>query len=255
MRILIINPNSDSVMTRAILKSAKAFAGNDFKVDCRLTPGAPKFIDTYEDQIKAAPGMIQLLRENEEDFDAFVVACHCDPNLDALKEITGKPVIGIGEASMKIASMLGHRFAVISTDARSIPIKEALIWKYHLQDVAASVRAPRQMPNDKKTSSGEKYLRIAQEAVTEDRADVIVLWCAGMTGLDKRLQETLSVPVLDGVLCALMIASGLVRHGIFTRKFRRTNPQPLGMTGRAKAPRASKKPQEPISPHTKDTES
>ena len=130
MRILIINPNSDLEMTAAIQRSAESFANGEFDVVCRPTPGAPKFIETYEDQLTAAPGMVQLVRENEDEFDAFVIACHCDPNMDAMKEITGRPVVGIGEASMKIASMLGHRFSVISTSKRSIPNKEALARKY-----------------------------------------------------------------------------------------------------------------------------
>lgn len=135
MRILIINPNSSADMTRAIHKAAERFAGDTVEVDCLATPGAPPFIETYEDQLKAAPGMISLLRENESSHDGFVVACHCDPNLDAMKEITKKPVVGIGEASMKMATFLGHRFSVISTRAHSVPNKEALIRKYHLQDL------------------------------------------------------------------------------------------------------------------------
>jgi allantoin racemase len=38
-------------------------------------------------------------------------------------------------------------------------------------------------------SDEEKYLRAAQSALEEDMAEVIVLGCAGMTGLDKRLAE------------------------------------------------------------------
>jgi allantoin racemase len=222
MKILIINPNSDERMTEAMLKSAKHFADEDFEVACMSTPAAPKFIETYEDQIKAAPGMVKLLKNNEEEFDAFIIACHCDPNLDMMKEITKKPVVGIGEASMKIASMLGHRFSVVSTDKHSIPNKEALIRKYHLQDLAASVRAP---SNEmKELTDEEKYFTAARLAVEEDMAEVIVLGCAGMTGLDKRLQKELCVPVLDGVICALIIAAGLVKYGVSTSKIRRYNP-------------------------------
>lgn len=223
MRILIINPNSDLEMTAAIQRSADSFANGEFDVVCKPTPGAPKFIETYEDQIKAAPGMVQLVRENEDEFDAFVVACHCDPNLDALKEISRKPVVGIGEASMKIASMLGHRFSVVSTAKHSIPNKEALIRKYHLQDLLASVRAPE---DEMATASDEeKYLQTAQSALEEDMAEVIVLGCAGMTGLDKRLEEKLGAPVLDGVACALIIAAGLIKYRVSTSKIRRYNPE------------------------------
>jgi allantoin racemase len=222
MKILIINPNRDESMTEGMLKSAKQFANRDFEVDCISTPAAPKFIETYEDQIKSAPGMVKVLKENEEEFDAFVIACHCDPNLDVMKEITKKPVVGIGEASMKMASMLGHRFSVVSTDRHSIPNKEALIRKYHLQYLAASVRAP--LDDMKELTDKEKYFNVARLAVEEDMAEVIVLGCAGMTGLDKRLQKELGVPVLDGVICALIIASGLVKYNVSTSKIRRYNP-------------------------------
>lgn len=222
MKILIINPNSSSEMTSKIKETALQFAAGAFEVDCLPTPGAPDYIETYEDQVRAAPGMIRLVRENEEAYDAFIVACHCDPNLDAIKEITSKLVVGIGEASMKIASMLGHNFSVVTDTIHSVPNKEALARKYHLQDVLASARAPER--NTEELSFDEKILRTAEAAVKEDQAEVVVLGCAGMTGLDKHIQEQLGVPVLDGVVCSLIIASGLVKYGVSTSKARRYNP-------------------------------
>jgi allantoin racemase len=61
-------------------------------------------------------------------------------------------------------------------------------------------------------------------ALEEDMAEVIVLGCAGMAGLDRRLREALGVPVLDGVVCALILAAGLARCGLGTSKVRRYNP-------------------------------
>lgn len=225
MKILIINPNSDPKMTEKIQKTAQDFANGAYEVVCKSTPGAPEFIETYEDQITAAPGMIQLLKEHK-DADAFIVACHCDPHLDVLKEMTATPVVGIGEASMKLASMLGHKFSIIQTTRHSIPSKEALVQKYHLSHALASIRAPSDEKNTKKEKEKEKYLQAAQSAITGDMAEVIVLGCAGMTGLDKYLQEKLQVPVLDGVICALIVAAGLVKYGISTSKIRRYNPPP-----------------------------
>lgn len=222
MKILIINPNCDPEMTEAIQKSAERYASGEFEVICKSAPGGPIFIETYEDQIKAATGMIELVKENEDEVDAFIIACHCDPNLDLMKEITRKPVIGIGEASMKIASMLGHKFSVVSTAKHSIPNKEALILKYHLKDAMASVRAPADEMCE--CSDEEKYLNAAKLAIEEDMAEVIVLGCAGMTGLDRSMEDELEVPVLDGVTCALIIAAGLVKYGISTSKARRYNP-------------------------------
>ena len=223
MKILIINPNSSTAMTAAIQKGAEVFVQGEYEVETRCVPEAPKFIETYEDQTMAAPGMIRLVRENESEFDAFINACHCDPNLDVLKEITTKPVVGIGEASMKMASMLGHRFSVVSTALHSVPNKEALVRKYHLDGMLASVKSP---PGDMADCGDEeKTLLAAKTAVKDDMAEVIVLGCAGMAGLDKRIQSALGVPVLDGVVCALIIASGLVRYGVSTSKIRRYNPE------------------------------
>jgi allantoin racemase len=207
IKILIINPNSDPEMTRAIQETADGFTKQGLEVLCQRTPGAPEFIETREDEVLAAPGMIKLVKENNDNYDAFIIACHCDPNLDVIKEITDKPVVGIGEASMRIACMLGHRFTIIQTTEESVPLKEALVEKYQLLDALASVRAPRDISPG--CSDEEKYVAAARDAIAENRADVIVLGCAGLTGLDKRMQKELGVPVLDGVICGLILASAL----------------------------------------------
>ena len=104
----------------------------------------------------------------------------------------------------------------------SIPNKEALVRKLCLEGALASVKAPPEGLSG--ASEEEKYLRAAQMAMEEDMAEVIVLGCAGLAGLDKRLSAQLGAPVLDGVACALIIASGLVKYGVSTSKVRRYNP-------------------------------
>lgn len=216
MRILIINPNSSADMTGDIDRKAKLYCDPDIEVHTVRTPGAPEYIDTYTDAALACPGMMKILEENESLYDAFIVACHCDPNLDVLKEMTEKPVVGIGEASMKLASMIGHRFAVVSIGSRPVPIKEELIRSYGLEKYAGKI----QTSGEALTDCGDKeaFLAAAKRAVEEDRAEVIVLGCAGMCGLDDFIAEEIGVPVLDGVTCALMIASGLIRMGTGTSK-------------------------------------
>jgi len=221
MKILIINPNSCLDMTDVIQKSAETFVKGEYEVMTLPTEGAPKFIDTYKDQALAAPGMIKIVKNYEDEFDAFIVACHCDPNLDLLREITCKPVVGIGEASMKMASMLGHRFSVISTAKHSVPNKQALISKYHLEGYLASVRYPRPEFEGCNCNEEQIYLETSKDAIKEDMAEVIVLGCAGLAGLDKKIQEQVNVPVLDPIVCALIIASGLVKSNYSISKIRR----------------------------------
>ena len=218
IRILIINPNSSKEMTNDIQRAAETYADGEFTVRTVSTPGAPEFIDYYIDAALAAPGMMQIIRDNYHEYDAFIVACHCDPNLDLLKEFCDKPVIGIGEASMKMASMLGHKFSVISTGSHSIANKEMLIHKYGLDSSAASVRAPE--IDAASYNSADLFMSAAQAAIEKDAAEVLVLGCAGMAGIDKQIQEKFHVPVLDGIICALMLAVGMVKADYTTSKYR-----------------------------------
>lgn len=216
--ILIINPNSSLDMTEAIHKNAVAFAGEDMEITTVPTLGAGPFIATYEDHFKAAADMLKLLREGQDKFDAFVIACHADPNLDLMKEITRKPVVGIAEASIKIATMLGHSFSILAPVERTIPNKKALIEKYGLLRDLASVRAG---SAERGSNLADQLTAAGRRAIEEDGAEVLVLGCAGFSGLDKRIENELGVPVLDGVVCALIIAAGLVKYNVSISKIRR----------------------------------
>ena len=43
--------------------------------------------------------------------------------------------------------------------------------------------------------------------------------------MDKLIQGKLGVPTLDGVVCALIVAEGLVRYGASTSKVLGFNPE------------------------------
>ena len=222
MRILIVNPNSDSEMTAGIQQSAAAFAGDRFEVVTMATPGAPRFLETYEDEVRSGPGMLEILREHESAFDAFVIACHSDTNLHAAREVTAKPVIGIGEASMRLASFLGHNFAVVTTHQHSIPGKLLQARAYHLQNLVVSIRAPEE--GEEGWADADLFMELSRRAVKENAAEVIVLGCAGLAGMDRKIQDALGVPVLDGVVCALILASGFAQYGVGTSKVLGYNP-------------------------------
>ena len=211
--------SSDKCTTRAIFIFPGSFA-NDHDLRCGRSP-------VYHD---VPPSPVQLALFTVRPFHKIckktVVFRSNNAGLGVIKEITPKPVVGIGEASLRVAAMLGRSFSLITTDEHSIPIHKALIRKYSLQDATASVRAPAAERGD--LTEKEMYLRTAREAVERDRADVIVLGCAGLSGLDRYLKEELGVPVLDGVVCALFLVEGLARYGVGISKVRRYNPDNLG---------------------------
>ena len=66
----------------------------------------------------------------------------------------------------------------------------------------------------------EAIIEQALLAVSEDKAEVIVLGCGGMAGLDEEIRRRAGVPVVDGVAAAVTIAESLVRLQLSTSKVR-----------------------------------
>jgi allantoin racemase len=68
-----------------------------------------------------------------------------------------------------------------------------------------------------------------QKVVTEDRAEVVILACAGLCGYDAELSRVSGIPVLDPVTVGVKVAEDLVGLGVAhskARKFARP-PQDL----------------------------
>lgn len=214
MKILVINPNSDGAFTELIGEAARKAASPGTEILCESAPGAPPFIETSRDEALCAPGMMELVSRHG-DADAFLIACTCDPNLDVLREMTDSPVVGAGESSMLFALPLGARFSVIQTTEGSVQSKRELVRKYGLQDRCSSVRPIREHGEE---PLEERLLEAARIARDCDGAEVITLGCAGLAGLDRRLEEALGMPVIDGITAGVRLAEALAAGGAFTSR-------------------------------------
>ena len=83
----------------------------------------------------------------------------------------------------------------------------------------AKVRASEVPVLDLENKQSGAYRKISAEivrAIEEDRAEAIVLGCAGMTDLAASLSQEHGIPVIDGVAAAVAIAEGLARIGFRT---------------------------------------
>ncbi len=57
---------------------------------------------------------LEMLAEREGSFDAAVMAAFGDPGLGGAREMMEQPVVGLAEASLLTACMLGGRFSIVS---------------------------------------------------------------------------------------------------------------------------------------------
>lgn len=218
MRILIINPNTSEDFTQKIRESAVEFASRGTDVVCMTAASGPRSIEGVYDELLSSQGTLKVFLSEKDRFDGFIFACYSDhPVIYAAREITEKPVVGIAEASMLMACTLGHRFSVVTTNAEWEPLLADAVRHYGLKSRCASIRSTGLAVLALEGMSSAKVEALieqsAREAIERDGAEVICLGCAGMTGLDKKLEEKLGLPVLDGIVCALKIVEGLIAYG------------------------------------------
>lgn len=229
MRILVVNPNTTASMTEKIGAAARRAASTGTEIVATNPAKGPASIEGYYDEAISLAGLLETIQKASE-FDAFVIACFDDTGLDAARCLTDKPVIGIGEAAYHFASMLSNKFSVVTTLARSVPALEHNLHRYGLIARCARVRSSEVAVLELEEPGSDACNRISAEigrAVAEDRAEAIVLGCAGMTDLADALSAEHGLPVLDGVSCAVGLAEASVRVGLRTSRLGGYSPPRL----------------------------
>jgi allantoin racemase len=222
MRLNIVNPNTTAAMTRTIAAAARRVARADTEIRAVESAFGPASIEGAYDDAFAVPGLLERIREGEaEGADAHVIACFDDTGLDAARALANAPVVGIGEAGFHLASMLAHRFAVVTTLSRSVPVLENNLLRYGLDRRCAAVRATDVPVLELDNPASNARAKVAAEirlALESDHAEAIVLGCAGMADLAASLSAEFGVPVIDGVAAAVVLAEGLAAIGLKTSK-------------------------------------
>ncbi len=211
MKILVINPNTTASMTDHIGEAARAAALPGTEIAAVNPVHGPVSIEGYFDEAMSLAGLLDTIRRNP-DCDAVVIACFDDTGLDAARCLTDRPVIGIGEAAYHFASMLSNKFSVVTTLARSVPALEHNLARYGLDARCARVRSSEVAVLELEQPGSNARHRISAEirlAIAEDKAEAIVLGCAGMAGLAADLAAEHGLPVLDGVSCAVKMAEAM----------------------------------------------
>jgi len=222
MRILVVNPNTTAAMTEKIGRAARAVAASGTELIVVNPADGPASIEGYYDEAFSVPGLLaEITKGDALGVSAHIIACFDDTGVEAARSVAFAPVIGIGEAAFHLASMLGHRFSVVTTLSRSIAAIENNLLKYGLAGRCGRVRACELPVLSLDDPASDAAARIGAEielAKREDRAEVIVLGCAGMADLAARLSESHGLPVIDGVASAVKLAESFGALGLKTSK-------------------------------------
>lgn len=233
--LLIANVNTTASITETIVQSACSVAAPGTQI-VGLTPeiGAESVEGNFESYL-AAIAVMNAVVTYKGTFDAVIQAGYGEHGREGLQELLDVPVVDITEAAAMVACLLGHRYSVVTTLDRTVPMIQDRLTLAGLASRCASVR-----------SSGLAVLQLeenpdiavksivaeAEKAVNQDRAEVICLGCGGMAGLDAAVRQATGVPVVDGVTAAVKLAENLVALGLSTSKVRTyATPRPKRITG------------------------
>ena len=221
MHIRVVNPNTTESMTALIEASARAVAGPGTTLDAVTPTMGPASIESHYDEALAVPGLLAAIAQGERDGCAgYVVACFGDPGLDAARELAAGPVVGIAEAAMHAATLVGRGFSVVTTLSRTRGRALDLAQRYAPPGACRGVHACEipvlALENDPDLL--KRVVGVARAALERDGSDVIVLGCAGMADLCAAASAELGVPVIDGVAAGTLLVQSLLTLGLRTSK-------------------------------------
>jgi allantoin racemase len=213
MRILVVNPNTTEAMTQRLVDVGHAVAspGTDL-VPLTATRGVPYIATRAEAQIGGAIAL-EMLARHHRDADAAIIAAFGDPGLLGARELYDIPIVGMAEASMLAACMLGRRFAIV-TFARALgPWYEDCVAAHGLSHRCAGIRMLEvdiQSIADVQDEKEAVLVDLANRAVTENEADVLILGGAPLAGLAAKVRDRIPVPIVDQIQASVKMAEMLV---------------------------------------------
>jgi Asp/Glu/hydantoin racemase len=231
MRILLLNPNTtESVTDRLYQAGVKAVAPGTELVPLTAPRGVPYIATRAEAQIGGAVAL-EMLAEHHRSVDAAILAAFGDPGLLGARELFDIPVVGMAEAAMLTACMLGRRFAIVTFATALVPWFEDCVEMHGLTGRCAGVRMldePFRSIDDVQDEKEAKLIELCHRTIASTGADVVILGGAPLAGLAEKVRDRIPVPVVDQVQAAVKQAEALV--ALAARKatvgtFRRPGPK------------------------------
>jgi allantoin racemase len=214
LRLLLINPNMTAAVTERLAAVGRGVADPGTEIVALTAPrGFPYISARSEAQIAGVVAM-EMIADHAEGADGAIIAAFGDPGLFAARELFDFPVVGMSEAAMLTACMLGGRFAIVTFTAALGPWFADCVLAHGMTDRCAGVRTldgAFASLSDVQDEKEALLVELANKAVAEDGADVVILAGAPLAGLAARVRTRIPVPIVDPIAAAVKQLETLVR--------------------------------------------
>lgn len=217
MRLLMLNPNTSAEVTELLARAARAAVSPGTEIVPATAHRGVPYIATRAEAAVGGEVALEMLARHGSGCDAVIVAAFGDPGLGALRELSPIPVVGLAEAAMLTACMLGARFSIVTFATALGPWYRECVAYHGLLGRLAAMRmldAPFRAIGDVQTEKAELLIDLACRTVVEDEADVVILAGAPLAGLAATVRDRIPVPVVDGAAAASRQAETLAALGL-----------------------------------------
>ncbi|MGE0239134.1 MAG: aspartate/glutamate racemase family protein [Parvibaculaceae bacterium] len=213
MRILLINGNTSPATTEKVAAEARRVAGPDIEITAATAEFGAGLIRTRADNVLAAHAVLAALARHHRGCDAAVLAVSTDTGLSALREIAPFPVVGMTEAALLTACLMGGKFGMIVFDRRAEAVFREVVEGHGFAGRMAGLRTLEMTVAEFQDPAlvAERTLAAAKSLVRETAADSVIVTGGTMAGVAHKLQKDVPVPLIDGISCAVLSAASLVR--------------------------------------------
>lgn len=222
-------------MTQAIARAAREYSRPDTEITAVEPLWGPEVIEGFFEAYVSIAAVLERLATLGSDADAVVLAGYGEPGRDALRQLLEVPVFDITECSAHMACLVGYQFGIVTTLDASVPQIVESLRGVGLLERCAAIRATGMGGLDVRSDLALAQQRIEAEARTildTSTAEVICLGGGAMVGLDKELERSLGVPVIDGIAAAVKMAEACVDYGLRTSRHRAyAKPRPKKIIG------------------------
>ena len=219
MKLLLINGNTTQAVTDLVVAEATRCAAPGTAITGVTARFGVTIVSTEAEEEIAGHAVLDALAAHFAGHDAAILAISFDTALLGARQIVPIPVVGITEASLLTACLLGRRFGLISFGQSSRWMYLDLVHRAGLSQRMAGFETIG-------LTNSAAYLREGgQDAAVIDAsgrliaagADAVVVAGAAVAGIAHRLRPHVSVPLLDGIACAVGQVETLVRLGLRQR--------------------------------------
>ncbi len=222
-RLLLINPNTSTAMTERLRAHLAPSLPAGATLELATAPFGARYIADEVSYAVAGHAALVAYAAHAAAHgapDAVLLGCFGDPGVDALRELSRRPVVGLAEAAMREAA--GHaaatggpggRFAIVTGGAAWAPMLQRLARALGLADALAGVHVVAETGAQLSANPALAQRVLGQacrQAARGAGVRSVILGGAGLAGMAAALGPALGLglPLIDSVDAGLRATLG-----------------------------------------------